>query len=70
MNANISVFVICVEAIMYLLLHNLHDCTFNRTILNILSNSIPHEIIVCDDKDPPWFTNRRKTLIQEKKCYI
>ena len=26
-HAKISVFVICVEAIMYLLLHNLHDCT-------------------------------------------
>ena len=30
---------------------------FNRTILNILSNFIPHEIIVCNDKDPPWFNN-------------
>ena len=28
MNAKISVFVIRVEAIIYLLLHNLHDCTF------------------------------------------
>ena len=28
MNAEISVFVIFVEAIIYLLLHNLHDCTF------------------------------------------
>ena len=27
-HAKISVFVICVEAIMYLLLHNLHDSTF------------------------------------------
>ena len=26
----ISVFVICVEAIIYLLLYNLHDCTFKR----------------------------------------
>ena len=26
---------------------------FNRTILNILSNFIPHETLVCDDKDPP-----------------
>ena len=32
MNAKIQVFVICVEAIIYLLLHNLHDhdCTFKR----------------------------------------
>ena len=28
MNANFSVFVIRVEAIVYLLLHNLHDCNF------------------------------------------
>ena len=27
MNARISVFVICVEVIIYLLLHNFHDCT-------------------------------------------
>ena len=40
---------------------------FNRTILNILSNFIPHETIVFDDKDPPWFNNRIKTLIQKKK---
>ena len=29
MNAKISVFVICVEAMMYLLLYNLYDSTFN-----------------------------------------
>ena len=28
MNAKISVFVICVDAIIYLLLNNLYDCTF------------------------------------------
>ena len=28
MNAKISVFIICIEAIIYLLLHNLHDGTF------------------------------------------
>ena len=28
MHAKISVFVICVEVIMYLLLHNFYDCTF------------------------------------------
>ena len=31
MNAKISVFLICVEAIIYLLLYNLHDCTFKDT---------------------------------------
>ena len=29
MNAKISVFVISVEVIIYLLLYNWHDCTFN-----------------------------------------
>ena len=29
MNAKISAFVICVKEIIYLLLNNLHDCTFN-----------------------------------------
>ena len=29
MKTKTSVVVICVEAIIYLLLHNLHECTFN-----------------------------------------
>ena len=29
--------------------------TFNKTILNILSNFIPHKLIVCDNKNPPCF---------------
>ena len=40
---------------------------FTSTIMNILSNFIPHETIVCDDKDPPWFNEAIKSLIQEKK---
>ena len=28
--------------------------TFNQTILNILSSFVPHELIVCDDKNPPF----------------
>ena len=38
---------------------------FNRTMLNIMKNFIPHETIVCDDKDLPWFNKRIKSLIQE-----
>ena len=30
MNVKISVFVICVEVIVYFLLHNLGDCIFNK----------------------------------------
>ena len=36
MNAKISVSVICVEAIIYLLLYNLHDCTFKYCIKILL----------------------------------
>ena len=39
---------------------------FNKTVLNVLSNFIPHEVIVCDDKDPPWFNGKIKSLINEK----
>ena len=39
---------------------------FNKTVLNILSNFILHEVIVCDDKDPPWFSGKIKLLINEK----
>ena len=39
---------------------------FNNTVLNILSNFIPHETIVCDDKDSPWFNDKIKALIQAK----
>ena len=47
---------------------------FKRTIKNIISNYIPHEIITCDDRDPPWINNRVKELINEKidtfQCYL
>ena len=31
---------------------------FNKTILSILNNYIPHKPIIYDDKDPPWFNSR------------
>ena len=36
-----------------------------KNIKNILSNYIPHEMINCDDRGPPWINNRFKQLIQE-----
>ena len=33
MNANISVVVVCVEAIIYFPLYNLHDCTFKSNLI-------------------------------------
>ena len=38
----------------------------NKTILNKLSNFIPHETVTVDDKEPPWFTKKMRNLIQEK----
>ena len=40
--------------------------TFNSTILNILSNFILHEFVVCNHNDPPWFNKKIRALIQEK----
>ena len=34
--------------------------TVNKTVFNIFSNFIPHQLIVCDDKDPPWFNTKIK----------
>ena len=39
---------------------------FNETILNVLSNYIPHETLTCDDKEPSWFKSRLKSLLQDK----
>ena len=39
---------------------------FNATIKNVLSNYIPHEIITCDDREPPWINKSIKQLILEK----
>ena len=39
---------------------------FNESILNVLSNYIPHETSTCYDKDPPWFNSRIKSLLQDK----
>ena len=44
MNVKISVFAICVEAIIYLLLHNMRDCTFKASKLNKCWRSLLEEI--------------------------
>ena len=38
----------------------------NRTIKDILRNFIPHEIITCDNRDPPWINSSIRPLIQDK----
>ena len=41
-------------------------CYFTETLLNIIHNFIPHEIIVWENRDPPWMNNKIKKLINEK----
>ena len=43
---------------------------FSNVTMNILRDFIPHETIVCDDKDPSWFNKAMKYLIQEKKPHL
>ena len=47
---------------------NVHEqlYVFNKTMLNIFHNFIPNENIICNDKDPHWFNNQIKTLIEKK----
>ena len=37
-----------------------------KTVFNIISNFIPHETILCNDKDPPCLNKKIRTLIKEK----
>ena len=39
---------------------------FTKTLLNIIQNFIPHETIICDDRDPPWINKEIKKLMTEK----
>ena len=41
----------------------------NETILNIIRNFIPHEIVTCDKRDPPWMTRLIKNAIKDKNLF-
>ena len=57
MNAEVSEFVICVEAIIYLLLYILHDCTFNCFKVSVL------ELIISKSYKEAGKRGRSKLLI-------
>ena len=42
---------------------------FSETILNIIRNFIPHEVVTCDDRDPPWMTRLIKKAIKDKNLF-
>ena len=48
---------------------NVHEQVhfFNKAILNSFHNHIPHKTIICNDKDPPWFNNQIRQLLNKKK---
>ena len=60
MNAKISVLLICVEAIVYLLLYNLRDCTFN---INYPSQSACYEIADLQQVIKKKVQNRNQAII-------
>ena len=35
---------------------------YNTTIKNRIGNFIPHEAIICDDRDSPWINKRIKKI--------
>ena len=39
---------------------------FTQTIINIISNYIPHETITSDDSNPPWIDEKIKKLMPHK----
>ena len=41
-------------------------CYFTKKLLDIIHNFIPHEIIIFDDRDPPWINNEIEKLMNEK----
>ena len=42
----------------------------NKAIKNIVCNYIPHETIICNDRDPPWINKNIKKLINDKNRAI
>ena len=35
--------------------------------MNIESNFIPHEVVICDNRDPPWINARTRNVISNSK---
>ena len=42
---------------------------FTKTLLNIIQNFIPHETIICDDRDPPWINKIRKLMLEKNFAF-
>ena len=42
---------------------------FNETVINIIRNFIPHEIVTYDVRDPPWMIRLIKKAIKDKNLF-
>ena len=42
---------------------------FSKTILNIIRNFIPQEVVTCDNRDPPWMARLIKKAIKDKNLF-
>ena len=69
MNAKTSLFVICTEAIIYLLLYDLHDCTFStlrkRECFSLLKESLNENTTVSISPAENSFDYHKSQLIEE-----
>ena len=71
MNPKISVFLICVEAIIYLLIHNLHDFTFKKKDPKRPFRHILRSKYFSTERAQTWFiTNGSLTQFITKKLKI
>ena len=43
---------------------------FTKTLLIIIQNFIPHETIICDDRDPSWINREIKKSMVEKNLAL
>ena len=43
---------------------------FTKTLPNIIQNFIPHETIICDDRDPSWINKEIKKLMVEQNLAL
>ena len=68
MNAKTSVFVICVEAIIYLLLYNLHKCTFKGYVFYL--NLFITTVFLKQFFKRPFMGSKLKLEIKFKKITI
>ena len=39
-----------------------------QIFINIVSNFVPHETVICDNREPPWRNTRIKKLTIKKYC--